>query len=161
MFLSTTPSIFLLYGDRHQSSCGNTDDDGSSASKVVTSKKNKTIIAYATTVTDCKSSSGQDRLIERAAVLHMSIKLATKKANKYRYHIYAFVHPDALKCIPSLQNLGYRIQIHDTPFNKSAIPNENLIIAQGNGCCGEKVRAENVLFVFVISMFSYQFIDCI
>jgi hypothetical protein len=114
------------------SSCGNNDEGG------ITSKKSQTIIAYATTITDCKSSE-QDRLIERAAVLHMSIKLATQKSTKYRYHIYAFVHPDAVQCVSSLQKLGYRIKIHETPFNKSAIPNENLIIAQGNGCCGEKV----------------------
>ncbi|KAG7355499.1 hypothetical protein IV203_000185 [Nitzschia inconspicua] len=103
-----------------------------------TSTKKKTIIAYATSITAYDPKDSDKKLIDRAAVLHQSIRLAAQRSVKYDYHMYAFVHPDAVQCSPMLQNLGYRVQIRETPFNASAIPNEDLRIAQKNGCCGAK-----------------------
>lgn len=98
----------------------------------------KVVVAYAVSVTSF-NPGGQSTLMDRAAVLHQSIKLATQKSTKFpEYHIYAFVHPDAVGCIPSLTRLGYRVQVRETPFNVSDIPNSDLKTAQENGCCGEK-----------------------
>lgn len=95
------------------------------------------IIAYAVSITGLPN--GECTLVDRAAVLHQSIKRATKKSTKFQhYHIYAFVHPDAVECIPMLTQLGYRIQVRETPFNVSDIQNPDLKTAQKNGCCGEK-----------------------
>ena len=104
----------------------------------------KTTVAYAVTVTKFSSGKNMDKntLLDRAAVLHQSIKSAMKQSSRYDYHIYAFVHPDAIEVKPLLEPLGYKVQIRDTPFNITHIQNQNLIKAQGNGCCGEKVRAE-------------------
>ena len=51
----------------------------------------------------------------------------------------AFVHPDAVPCSSVFRNLGYDVQIRDTPFNVSAIKGDFLrehIIK--SGCCGER-----------------------
>jgi hypothetical protein len=109
-------------------------------SSVLPSKK--ITIAYATSITAYDPKQTSTQLIDRAAVLHQSIRLAAQKSPKYDYHMYAFVHPDASGCVPILQSLGYQTQIRETPFNVSMIKNENLRIAQGNGCCGEKVSLQ-------------------
>ena len=62
-----------------------------------------------------------------------------KKSLRYDYHMYAFVHPDAIEVKPLIEQLGYRVQIRDTPFNITDIQNQDLIDAQGNSCCHEKV----------------------
>lgn len=104
----------------------------------------KTTVAYAVTIT--KFASGKalpsNTLFDRAAVLHQSIKSAMKQSSRYDYHIYAFVHPDAIEVKPFMEQLGYRVQVRETPFNITNIQNENLIKAQSNSCCGEKVSAE-------------------
>ena len=51
----------------------------------------------------------------------------------------AFVHPDAVPCSSVFRNLGYDVQIRDTPFNVSAIRGDFLrehVIK--SGCCGER-----------------------
>lgn len=103
--------------------------------------KPKTTVAFAVSVTHYnkhnKNENGYYHM-DRAAVLHQSIKVAMQKSLRYDYHIYAFVHPDAVDAKPWLERLGYRVQIRDTPFNISEIPNPALIQAQSNGCCKEK-----------------------
>lgn len=96
----------------------------------------KTKIAYAVSVTGCNLTSNPT-LLDGAAVVHQSIRLASANSS-YGYHMIAFVHPDAAACTPYLSHLGYEIQVRDTPFNISAIRNPDLILAQGNSCCGEK-----------------------
>jgi hypothetical protein len=100
----------------------------------------KTTIAYATSITAYDPTVSHHKLIDRAAVLHQSIRLASQNSPRYDYHMYAFVHPDAAGCVSMLQKLGYRVQIRETPFNESLITNKELAIAQRNGCCGAKVR---------------------
>lgn len=95
---------------------------------------NKTKIAYAVSVTSCKLSSN---LLDGGAVLHQSIRLASANSS-YGYQMIAFVHPDATECAPHFLNLGYDVQIRDTPFNESAIPNPELVAAQRVSCCGAK-----------------------
>ena len=116
----------------------------SSSSSSSSSTTQKTTVAYAVTVTKFSTGKFTDKntMLDRAAVLHQSIKSAMKQSNRYDYHIYAFVHPDAIEIKPLLEPLGYKVQIRDTPFNITHIQNQNLINAQGNSCCGEKVRAE-------------------
>jgi hypothetical protein len=100
----------------------------------------KTIIAYAVTVTSYDPDDKPTRLLDRAAVLHQSIKLAMKQSARYDYHLYAFVHPDAQDFAPYLEQLGYRVQMHDTPFNITEVnvANPSFVRAQRVGCCGEK-----------------------
>ena len=98
----------------------------------------KGTVAYAVTMThfqDVKDSYYKH--LDRAAVLHQSIKLAMQKS-KYNYHLYAFVHPEASEAQPFLERLGYRVQIRETPFDIKAVDNFDLVDAQRIGCCGEK-----------------------
>lgn len=101
-------------------------------------KTTSTTIAYATTITAYDENSNSV-LLDRAAVLHQSIRQAHSHS-KYGYHMYAFVHVDAALAKPFLERLGYRVQLQETPFNVSSIENEQLRTAQNNGCCGAKVR---------------------
>ena len=113
----------------------------------------KTTVAYAVTMTRFKLAEVKDDIfkhIDRAAVLHQSIKLAMQKSNKYDYHIYAFVHTDASDAKPYLERLGYRVQIRDTPFNISEVQNADLVDAQRIGCCGEKEY---------LKLYSYLLVD--
>ena len=105
----------------------------------------KTTVAYAVTITkySVKTAIIKGTLMDRAAVLHQSIKLAMEKSLRYDYHVYAFVHPDAIEAKPLLERLGYRVQIRDTPFNITDIQNEDLRNAQRIGCCGEKVSKQD------------------
>ena len=96
----------------------------------------KTTVAYAVTLTHFGEAAG--KYIDRAAVLHQSIKLAMQKSPRYDYHIYAFVHKEAIEAKPFLEKLGYRVQIKDTPFNITEIDNFDLVDGQRIGCCGEK-----------------------
>jgi hypothetical protein len=127
-----------------------------------TSRTPNVIVAYAVSITGFNVND-QTTLMDRAAVLHQSIKLATQKSIKFpEYHIYAFVHPDAVECVPLLTRLGYRVQIHDTPFNVTDIPNDELKLAQENGCCGEK----EYLKLYSYLLFDYPVVvhldlDCI
>ena len=102
-------------------------------------------VAYAVTISNfsVKTAIQKGTILDRAAVLHQSIKLAMEKSLRYDYHLYAFVHPDAIEAKPMLERLGYRVQIRDTPFNITDIQNEDLKIAQNNGCCGEKVSTQD------------------
>jgi hypothetical protein len=99
-------------------------------------QKRKTTVAYAVSVTGYKE--GSTNLLDRAAVLHQSIKLAMQQSARYDFHIYAFVHPDAEPAADKFKQLGYRVQIRDTPFNLSDVPNPEFVAAQKSGCCGEK-----------------------
>jgi hypothetical protein len=104
-----------------------------------TTRGPRTKIAYAVTVTGFnRTGGGSSVLLDRAAVLHHSIKLAMRKSHRYDYDMYAFVHPDATDCASLLTQLGYTVQIRDTPFNISDVRNEQLVDAQKVGCCGEK-----------------------
>lgn len=97
-------------------------------------KGKKTTIAYAVSITKCKKNSV---MFDGASVVRQSIKLASRHS-KYDYHMIAFLHPDAEVCGPRLENLGYDVQVRDTPFNETQIQNPMLIEAQGNSCCGTK-----------------------
>ena len=111
------------------------------AEGIPTTKQHKTTVAYAVTVTKFKLSEDKNnnfKHIDRAAVLHQSIKLAMQKSLRYDYHIYAFVHPEAIDAKPLLERLGYRVQVRDTPFNITEIQNSDLVNGQTVGCCGEK-----------------------
>ena len=114
---------------------------GNTTSTTTMRKKKEIIVAYAVSITHftmAKEDEGEFKMLDRAAVLHKSIKLAMEKSITYDYHLYAFVHPDAIECIPIMTSFGYRVQVRDTPFNISDIKNPELIEAQGNGCCDEK-----------------------
>lgn len=97
---------------------------------------NKTKIAYAVSITGCNPRE-KFVLLDDAAVLHQSIRLASNQS-RYGYHMMAFVHHDASECAPYLSKLGYEVQVKETPFNESAISNPELAEAQGNSCCGAK-----------------------
>lgn len=102
-------------------------------------KHAKTTVAYAVSVTHFEEKENKDsNLIDRAAVLHQSIKLAMQLSLRYDYHIYAFVHPEAIDAKDSLERLGYRVLVRDTPFNITAVPNFDLVDAQRIGCCGDR-----------------------
>jgi len=79
---------------------------------------------YAVSITDFtmkKHDKGEFKLLDRAVVLHKSIKLEMEKSITYDYHLYAFVHPGAVEYVPIMTSLGYCIQVRDTPFNISDI----------------------------------------
>jgi len=118
-----------------------------------TRRREKIIIGYAVSVTHFTMEDHEKskvKLLDRAAVLHQSIKLAMEKSPTYDYHIYAFVHPNAVECIPIMTLLGYRVQVRDTPFNITDISNPELIKVQDNGCCDEREY---------IKLYSYLLLD--
>jgi hypothetical protein len=96
----------------------------------------KTTIAYAVSVTQC-DMEGLAKLQDGAAVLHQSIRLASRDS-RYDYYMVAFVHPSANECAAVLRALGYEVQIRPTPFNDTIIQNDELALAQENSCCGTK-----------------------
>jgi hypothetical protein len=100
-------------------------------------RNEKIRIAYATTVTGyTQGSVDSEVLMDRAAVLHQSIRQAMARSTRYDYDMVALVHPDAMACVPLLTLLGFTVQVRETPFD--LIANQELRIAQGNGCCQEK-----------------------
>lgn len=120
----------------HQSLPSNSHHTTTPASLRPNTREQKPMIAYAVSITDCKTK-GRHSIIDGAAVLHQSIRLASRNS-KYGYHMIAFLHPDADGCGPILKNLGYEVQIHETPVNESEIQNEDLKAVQVNSCCGLK-----------------------
>ncbi len=104
--------------------------------QVSASNANKTLVAYAVSVTSCDHSKSQI-LLDGAAVLHQSIRL-TASQSKYAYRMVAFIHSDARECAPHFTKLGFDVQLRDTPFNETEIRNQALINVQGNSCCGSK-----------------------
>ena len=109
-----------------------------------TTTKTKTTVAYAITVTNFAGLTNNPEprkgmILDRAAVLHQSIKLAMNTSSRYDYDIHAFVHPEAVEVVPWLKRLGYHVHIKETPFNITDIQNPDLIVAQNNGCCQERV----------------------
>ncbi len=113
----------------------------------------KTTIAFAVTITKFRSGKSlpATTLYDRAAVLHQSLKAAMQQSDRYDYHLYAFVHPDAIEVKPRMEQLGFRVQIRETPFNVTDIQNKELVKAQNRGCCGEK----EYLKLYSYLMFDY------
>lgn len=97
---------------------------------------NRVTIAYAISLTDCREDK-ISLMQDGAAVLHQSIRLVSRES-KYDYTMIAFVHPDAQQCAGVLQRLGYEIQFRETPFDETAVTNQQLIKSQGSSCCGFK-----------------------
>ena len=82
-------------------------------------------IAYAVSITGC----GSDPLSEGAAVLKHAIHLMSVQGNpkaRYDYRMYAIVHPDAVSCGMTLEELGYTILKRDTPVAVKDIQGEYL-----------------------------------
>ena len=103
--------------------------------------KEAVVIGYAVSITQFTTlaqNKGREKLLDRAAVLAKSIQLAMDQSMRYDYHLFAFVHPNATECIPRIKSLGYRVQVRDTPFRLADIKNQDLLDAQGNGCCDER-----------------------
>lgn len=118
--------------------------------------KAKATIAYAVSLTSCGSStnihdnianggfSSDPAFREGAAVLAHSIHLSSirnfaQSKSYYDYKLIVFVHPNARPCSGIFEELGYEIQIRDTPFKVKDIQSEWLqehIVK--SGCCGEK-----------------------
>jgi hypothetical protein len=110
--------------------------------KVATAKAIKPVtIAYAVSVTACKNPLD---LFEGAAVLKHSIHLSSirnpNSTSKYDYQLIAFVHPNATDCESTLDQLGYQVQILDTPVDVTQIKNNSAMVhrVMKSGCCGEK-----------------------
>jgi hypothetical protein len=83
------------------------------------------IIAYAVSITGC----GSDPLSEGAAVLKHAIHQSSIQGNakaRYDYRMYAIVHPDAVSCGMTLQELGYTVLKRDTPVAVKDIQGEYL-----------------------------------
>lgn len=82
-------------------------------------------IAYAVSITGC----GSDPLSEGAAVLKHAIHQSSVQGNpnaRYDYQMYAIVHPEAVSCGMSLQELGYTVLTRDTPVAVKDIQGEYL-----------------------------------
>lgn len=118
--------------------------------------KAKATIAYAVSLTSCGSStnihdnianggfSSDPSFREGAAVLAHSIHLSSirnfaQSKSYYDYKLIVFVHPTARPCSDIFEELGYELQIRDTPFQvadiQSAWLQEHIV---KSGCCGEK-----------------------
>jgi hypothetical protein len=98
------------------------------------------VVAYAISITYCHPD---DFIADAAAVLQHSIHLVSRRASdpksSYDYQMVAFVHPDAVNCSQSLNQLGYQVFIKDIPVAISEIRNEELRKdATTTGCCEEK-----------------------
>ena len=117
--------------------------------------KAKATIAYAVSLTSCGSAANRNDNVangghssdpsfsEGAAVLAHSIHLSSirnfaQSKSYYDYKLIVFVHPNARACSDIFEELGYEIQIRDTPFKVADIKSEWLqehIVK--SGCCGE------------------------
>ena len=73
------------------------------------SSRTKPQVAYVVSVTGC----GSDPITEGAAVLKHSIHKASEKG-AYGYKMYAIVHPSALSCGKTVEELGYEILERNT-----------------------------------------------
>mmetsp|Transcript_20190 Transcript_20190/g.43876 ORF Transcript_20190/g.43876 Transcript_20190/m.43876 type:complete len:476 (-) Transcript_20190:37-1464(-) len=116
----------------------------------------KATIAYAVSLTSCGVTTNRHDNIqngghssdpsfhEGAAVLKHSIHLSSirnyhQSKSLFDYEMIAFVHPNAESCSNVFKDLGYTIQIRETPFNVTDIKEKFLrehIVK--SGCCGEK-----------------------
>lgn len=97
----------------------------------------KATIAYAISVTSC--GGREEGITDGAAVLAYSIRRQKSQGSKYNSKLYAFVHPVAEKCSSPLVDMGYDVQIRETPINATEIKGEFLRrTIQVRGCCQEK-----------------------
>ncbi|KAL7548768.1 hypothetical protein ACHAWF_012029 [Thalassiosira exigua] len=113
-------------------------------------------VAYAVSLTSCGASADRHDNIangghssdpsfhEGAAVLKHSIHLSSirnyeESKSLFDYEMIAFVHPQAERCSGVFEELGYQVQIRETPFNVTDIKRTFLREHIGkSGCCGEK-----------------------
>jgi len=116
----------------------------------------KATIAYAVSLTSCGvvadrhdnikngGHSSDPSFHEGAAVLKHSVHLSSirnyhESKSLFDYEMIAFVHPNAASCSNVFRDLGYIVQIRETPFNVTDIKGQFLrehIVK--SGCCGEK-----------------------
>ena len=113
-------------------------------------------IAYAVSLTSCGTGTNRHDNIkngghssdpsfhEGAAVLKHSIHLSSirnyhQSESLFDYEMIAFVHPNAKSCSAVFSDLGYTVQIRETPFRvediKKTFLREHIV---KSGCCGEK-----------------------
>lgn len=113
-------------------------------------------IAYAVSLTSCGTGTNRHDNIkngghssdpsfhEGAAVLKHSIHLSSirnyhQSKSLFDYEMIAFVHPNAKSCSAVFSDLGYTVQIRETPFRvediKKTFLREHIV---KSGCCGEK-----------------------
>lgn len=159
--LSFWLSIVLQFGrgsldDKNTSTVDPLEFDAVATQLQQQQPKAKATIAYAVSLTSCGSTTQRDNNVlngghssdpsfrEGAAVLAHSIHLSSirnfaQSGSYYDYKLIVFVHPNASACSDIFKELGYEIQIRDTPFNvadiKSKWLQEHIV---KSGCCGEK-----------------------
>ncbi|EJK71475.1 hypothetical protein THAOC_07077, partial [Thalassiosira oceanica] len=102
------------------------------------------VVAYAVTITGCGESKHYSKadasnlITQGAVVLRHSIKLA-HESSRYGFEMYAFVHPSARECSASLNKVGYKSLIRNTPFEGDDIKGKFLREhVDGASCCGRK-----------------------
>ena len=103
-------------------------------------------MAYAISITDCdKKGDLGGGLVDGAAVLKHSIHLVSSRnpqsGSKYDYHMVAFVHPIASECAAELEQLGYEVQMRETPVDISKTKNRRFydrVTNPNSGCCAER-----------------------
>ena len=106
-------------------------------------KDAKAVIAYAVTITGCPSDASRFHFLDAAGVLARSIHLQSIRhpgsQSSYDYHLFAFVHKDAMECAPTLKHFNYTILPKSIPVNISAIRSKDLRMRteSGRGCCGK------------------------
>ena len=104
----------------------------------------KKSIAYAITITSCPFNgtatavTDEATVVDGPAVLRHSIHQIHARS-RYAYQLYAFVHPDALACVPSLEYLGYHILVRNVPIDVSQIQSPRYKKqVEELGCCGSR-----------------------
>jgi hypothetical protein len=117
-----------------------------------------TTIAYAISVTDCPINHTYT-ILDGAATLSHSIRMnsirSSNKANVslYDYALFAFVHVDAIACVPPLRRLGYAVHLKsELPFDISVVPPRLREAMEEKGCCGSK----EFLKLYVYSLTEYS-----
>ena len=106
----------------------------------------KTTVAYAVSFIMCQDVRGtanSANLVDASLMLRHSIhKISSRNpesGSKYDYKMYAFVHPQAISCSHTLDDLGFEVILVDHPVRRHEMASkdqaENI---RNEFCCGEK-----------------------
>mmetsp|Transcript_542 Transcript_542/g.894 ORF Transcript_542/g.894 Transcript_542/m.894 type:complete len:470 (-) Transcript_542:336-1745(-) len=116
-------------------------DASSNVKSSSTPKASINIIGYAISITKCQPEDKTHRIDQAAIMLYSVHRNSIRNpasGSKYDYRAYAFVHPEAANCTSMLEQIGYEVQVLDSPVLKSEIKGTLKDYVHEASCCQEK-----------------------